>query len=90
MAILGIETLTYCVDDMQKSVDFFEDFGLRVFESSPTRTHFRLPDNSNVIVRSIREAPVADPALGPIAADHGRRAAHPLRLSEASIGRERR
>jgi catechol 2,3-dioxygenase-like lactoylglutathione lyase family enzyme len=63
VAILGIETLIYCVDDMQKSVDFFEDFGLRVFESSPTRTHFRLPDNSNVIVRSIREAPVAGSKL---------------------------
>ena len=33
MAILGMETLVYCVDDVQKSVDYFEDFGLRLFET---------------------------------------------------------
>ena len=58
MAILGVETLVYCVEDEQKSVEFFEDFGLRVFDRNSTRTRFRLPDNSNVIVQSIRDAPV--------------------------------
>ena len=58
MAILGIETLVYCVDDVQKSTDFFEDFGLPIFDRNSSQTLFRLPDNSNVIVRSIRNSPV--------------------------------
>jgi catechol 2,3-dioxygenase-like lactoylglutathione lyase family enzyme len=58
MAILGIETLVYCVEDVKKSSDFFEDFGLRLFDRDSSQTHFRLPDNSNVIVRSIRNSPV--------------------------------
>lgn len=58
MAILGIETLVYCVDDVQKSTDFFEDFGLRIFDRNSSQTLFRLPDNSNVIVRSIHHSPV--------------------------------
>jgi len=59
MAILGIETIVYCVDDVSKSVDYFEDFGLRVFSRDEKQTRFQLPDNSNVIVRSIAEFPVA-------------------------------
>ena len=27
MAILGLESVTYCVDDLDRSTDFFEDFG---------------------------------------------------------------
>lgn len=58
MAILGIETLIYCVDDTAKSVDFFEDFGLRIFERDASHVRFKLPDNSNVIIRSLSESPV--------------------------------
>jgi catechol 2,3-dioxygenase-like lactoylglutathione lyase family enzyme len=58
MAILGVETLVYCVDDVQKSVDFFEDFGLRILERDSSHARFKLPDNSHVIIRSIKDAPI--------------------------------
>jgi hypothetical protein len=58
MAILGMETLVYCVDDVQKSVDYFEDFGLRLFERDAGRARFKLPDTSNVVIQSIRDKPI--------------------------------
>ncbi|EZP71993.1 Glyoxalase/bleomycin resistance protein/dioxygenase [Sphingomonas paucimobilis] len=51
MAILGIETVIYCVDDMEKSADFFEDYGLTLKSRTAGRAHFTLPDNSNVILQ---------------------------------------
>src|SRR6266403_6067789 len=58
MAILGIETVVYCVDDIAKSADFFDDFGLRRYEETGASLRFRLPDHSNVIVRSAKSDPV--------------------------------
>jgi catechol 2,3-dioxygenase-like lactoylglutathione lyase family enzyme len=58
MAIIGIETIIYCVADIRKSVDFYEDFGLRLYEQDDTRTRFRLPDNSSVIIQSLRDNPI--------------------------------
>ena len=59
MAIIGIESVVYCVEDISKSVDFFEDFGLRIYERNEAQTRFRLPDHSNVIIRSFTQHPVA-------------------------------
>ena len=58
MGILGIETVVYCVNDVAKSADFFDDFGLRRYEETGAQLRFRLPDHSNVIVRSAKSDPV--------------------------------
>jgi catechol 2,3-dioxygenase-like lactoylglutathione lyase family enzyme len=58
MPVIGIETIMYCVEDVGRSVDFFEDFGLRICQQDEAQTRFRLPDNSNVIVRSLDRHPV--------------------------------
>lgn len=58
MAIIGIERLIYCVDDVEKSVQFFEDFGLRLQERTADLTRFQLPDNSRVYFRSLATHPV--------------------------------
>lgn len=65
MAILGIECLTYGVDDLAKSRQFFEDFGL-VLESADDRAvTFRLPEGSRVVLK-----PCGDPSL-PVGAIEG-------------------
>ena len=58
MAILGIETLIYGVDDVAQCTRYFEDFGLPPVEQSPSLGRFRLEEGSNVVIRHI-----ADPAL---------------------------
>jgi len=55
MAVLGIETLVYCVEDITRSVDFFEDFGLRIFERIAGKARFKLPDSANVLIQSLAE-----------------------------------
>lgn len=59
MAILGIESLIYCVDDLPRSVDFFEDFGLRVFQRDAHHVRFKLPDSGNVVIQPLSHAPVS-------------------------------
>jgi len=51
MAILGIECLTYGVEDVEKSSRFFEDFGLRRSGSVATVGRFDLPEGSHVLIR---------------------------------------
>ena len=58
MAILGLESVTYCVDDLDRSTDFFEDFGLSLFERTQRHIRFKLPDTSNVILRNLKSDPV--------------------------------
>lgn len=58
MAIVGIETLIYAVEDVSTSQRFFEDFGLRLESSSTSEVLFRLPEGSAVIIR-----PISDPSL---------------------------
>jgi catechol 2,3-dioxygenase-like lactoylglutathione lyase family enzyme len=58
MAIIGIESVIYGVDDVAESTRYFVDFGLPLLERSDSHAHFRLDEGSNVIVRHI-----ADPAL---------------------------
>jgi catechol 2,3-dioxygenase-like lactoylglutathione lyase family enzyme len=53
MAILGIDTLLYGVDDVQTSTRFFEDFGLRLVESSAQESRFELPEGSRVVLRPL-------------------------------------
>src|SRR5882757_289548 len=51
MAILGIESLIYGVEDVEKSCRFFEDFGLRRAVSAASVGRFDLPEGSRVFIR---------------------------------------
>jgi catechol 2,3-dioxygenase-like lactoylglutathione lyase family enzyme len=53
MAILGIDTLVYGVDDVKSSTRFFEDFGLRLEESNAEESRFVLPEGSHVVLRPL-------------------------------------
>jgi catechol 2,3-dioxygenase-like lactoylglutathione lyase family enzyme len=59
MAIIGIHSVLYCVDDVDLCTRFFDDFGLPLLDRSDDETVFLLPDNSRVVVRSIATAPVS-------------------------------
>lgn len=51
MAIVGIETALYGVDDLAEATRFFEDFGLPLLSRSERESHFLLEEGSNVILR---------------------------------------
>ena len=53
MAILGIDTLVYGVHDIKTSTRFFEDFGLRLIESTSEESRFELPEGSRVVLRPL-------------------------------------
>jgi len=50
MAIVGIERLTYQVDDVDVSARFFEDFGLEREPSAEGAASFLLPEGSRVVL----------------------------------------
>ena len=52
MAIVGIETLVYGVEDVAASTRFFLDFGLPCREQSAAGASFRLAEGSNVVIRA--------------------------------------
>jgi len=58
MAITGIKTLLYGVDDLETSTRYFQDFGLSLHERSAAHSHFRLEDGSEVVLR-----PTSDPLI---------------------------
>lgn len=58
MAIIGIERILYRVDDVDRSIRFFEDFGLPLLDRDDGGACFRLPDNARVDIRSIATDPV--------------------------------
>lgn len=58
MAIVGIETVNYGVNDVAECTRYFIDFGLPLMEKSESHAHFRLDEGSNVVIRKI-----GDPAL---------------------------
>jgi catechol 2,3-dioxygenase-like lactoylglutathione lyase family enzyme len=58
MAITGIESLVYGVDDVALAIRFFEDFGLPLVERSEGFGRFRLDEGSSVVIRHR-----GDPAL---------------------------
>jgi catechol 2,3-dioxygenase-like lactoylglutathione lyase family enzyme len=51
LAIIGIESLTYGVDDVAVCTKFFEDFGLPLISRTATVTTFRLEEGSKVVLR---------------------------------------
>ncbi len=56
MAIIGIETVVYGVNDVAECTRYFIDFGLPLLEQDSTCSHFRLAEGSNVVVRHIDDA----------------------------------
>jgi catechol 2,3-dioxygenase-like lactoylglutathione lyase family enzyme len=58
MAINGIETLVYGVDDVGRSTHFFEDFGLSLAKREGELALFQLDEGSKVEIR-----PMSDPTL---------------------------
>src|ERR1700693_1992302 len=58
MAITGIESLIFGVNDVAKSIKFFDDFGLSKACENDTSATYSLPEGSRVRIRS-----AADPAL---------------------------
>jgi catechol 2,3-dioxygenase-like lactoylglutathione lyase family enzyme len=58
MAIIGIESLVYGVNDVARSIKFFDDFGLNKIGEDDASATYSLPEGSRVLIRSS-----ADPAL---------------------------
>ena len=59
MAIIGVETVRYCVDDVALCTRYFDDFGLPLYDSSEEETVFLLPNNAKVILQPLATSPVA-------------------------------
>ena len=57
MPIIGIESVTYGVDDVRECVGFFDDFGLKLERHDADGADFALPEGSHVYIRH-RENPI--------------------------------
>lgn len=55
MAIVGIHTLVYGVDDLQESTRFFDDFGLPSCHRTADLTRYRLEEGSHVQLRKLAD-----------------------------------
>ena len=53
MAIVGIHSLIYGVDDVKECTRFFADFGLPLVSSDAEEAVFRLDEGSEVHIRSL-------------------------------------
>jgi catechol 2,3-dioxygenase-like lactoylglutathione lyase family enzyme len=51
MSLLGIETLVYGVDDLERCTTFYEDFGLQVARRDTAGSDFALDEGSRVLLR---------------------------------------
>lgn len=58
MAIIGIETVRYCVDDVALCTRYFDDFGLTLLDRSDEEAVFLLPNNAKVMLQKLEDAPV--------------------------------
>ena len=58
MAIVGIESLVYGVNDVARCKRFFDDFGLKARSATETLVEFQVEEGSRVILR-----PASDPSL---------------------------
>ena len=55
MAIVGIQSLVYGVDDIEQSTRFFVDFGLPLVSRDAEEAVFRLDEGSEVRIRSLQD-----------------------------------
>ncbi|WP_120429730.1 VOC family protein [Acinetobacter baylyi] len=60
MAIVGIDTLLYGVQDLEKATQFLNDFGLQLLNSDQEETVYRLDEGSTVIVRQIEHSSIPE------------------------------
>ena len=60
MALLGIESVVYGVDDLDACARFYDDFGLQRSRSDADGVDYRLPEGSSFLLRRS-----GDPALPP-------------------------
>ena len=51
MAITGIRSLNYGVDNVAVCARFFDDFGLRAIRNEDAVCRFKLPEGSEVVIR---------------------------------------
>ena len=56
MAIVGVQSVIYGVDDLPACEKFFTDFGLTLAMKSADEVGFRLPEGSHVILRRVDDA----------------------------------
>jgi catechol 2,3-dioxygenase-like lactoylglutathione lyase family enzyme len=63
MALLGIETLVYGVDDLDSCTRFYEDFGLTLTERDANASRFLLPEGSALILRHAGDPALPEPFL---------------------------
>jgi catechol 2,3-dioxygenase-like lactoylglutathione lyase family enzyme len=63
MAIVGIESLVYGVEDIPTSTRFFEDFGLPLVESNVSGSVFVLPEGSSVLIRSRHDSSLPNSSI---------------------------
>jgi catechol 2,3-dioxygenase-like lactoylglutathione lyase family enzyme len=56
VSINGIETVLYRVSDLEECTRYFTDFGLALVRHDAQHAHFQLPEGSNVVLRSERDA----------------------------------
>jgi catechol 2,3-dioxygenase-like lactoylglutathione lyase family enzyme len=66
MAIIGIESVLYGVNDVAECTRYFTDFGLPLADRSETHAHFRLEEGSNVIIRHIDDPAIPKSTLSGI------------------------
>jgi catechol 2,3-dioxygenase-like lactoylglutathione lyase family enzyme len=63
MAIVGIETLVYGVENVRECTRFFTDFGLPLVASSETEAEFRLEEGSRVRILDLNDSRLPKSAL---------------------------
>lgn len=61
MAITGVESAIFGVDDLEACRRFFVDFGLRLCAESTDLVEFRLPEGSRVVLRPASDASLPPP-----------------------------
>ena len=63
MALLGIESLIYGVDDLETSLKFYDDFGLERVEQDAGGAVYRLPEGSSLVIRAKDDPRLPPPFL---------------------------
>lgn len=63
MSIVGIQTLLYGVDDVEKCTRFFDDFGLPLTFSDEKHAVFTLEEGSQVIIRHVDDPMIPKSAV---------------------------
>ncbi len=63
MALLGIETLIYGVEDLEASTKFYDDFGLEAVERDAGGVVYRLPEGSSFVIRAGDDPRLPEPFL---------------------------